>query len=117
MNYVNKAPLYTTLYTIEKIDLQVRALPEDRGGGLCLCPTHPHGGAPSALRRATSGSHNHLEDETMSRKDYVAIAAAIRQNIAEAAQRKALAEALIPALRASNDRFSSSRFLAAAVGE
>ena len=60
---------------------------------------------------------NHLELTTMSRKDYVAIAQAIRQNIAEAAQRKALAEALIPALRASNDRFSSSRFLAAAVGE
>jgi hypothetical protein len=53
----------------------------------------------------------------MSRKDYVAIAQAIRQNIAEAAQRKALAEALIPALRASNDRFNSSRFLAAAIGE
>ncbi len=52
----------------------------------------------------------------MSRKDYVAIAQAIRQNIADAAQRKALAEALLPALRASNDRFSTQKFLTAAVG-
>ncbi len=50
----------------------------------------------------------------MSRKDYVAIAAAIRQNIADAATRKAVAEALIPALRASNERFNAVRFLDAA---
>jgi hypothetical protein len=52
----------------------------------------------------------------MSRKDFIAIAAAIRENIAEAETRRAVANALLPALRASNARFNADKFLAAAVG-
>ena len=52
----------------------------------------------------------------MTRKHFVLIAEAIRQNIADAAQRKALAEALLPALSESNERFSAQKFLDAATG-
>ena len=53
----------------------------------------------------------------MSRKDFVAIAQAIRENILLIEQREALARAIIPALRESNPRFDSRRFITAAVGE
>ena len=53
----------------------------------------------------------------MSRKDFVAIATAIRENITDRAQREAIARALLPALRASNPNFNTHRFLDAAVGE
>ena len=53
----------------------------------------------------------------MSRKDFIAIALAIRENIVSIEQREALARAIIPALRQSNPRFDSERFMAAAVGE
>jgi hypothetical protein len=53
-------------------------------------------------------------ENPMTRKHFQAIAEAIRQNVADAAQRKALAEALLPALRASNDRFNTQKFLDAA---
>ena len=53
----------------------------------------------------------------MSRKDYRALAGAIRQNITSKNARRAIAEALIPALRADNPRFDSARFIDAAVGE
>jgi hypothetical protein len=53
----------------------------------------------------------------MSRKDFIAIAQAIRENIASVEQREALARAIMPALRESNSRFDSGRFMAAAVGE
>ena len=53
----------------------------------------------------------------MSRKDFIAIAQAIRENIASIEQREALARAIMPALRESNSRFDSGRFIAAAVGE
>ena len=103
------------LYTIENLGNFVCGIPEDGGGGMGPCPCAPPGGGwlDEAPRVEVL---NHLEVTTMSRKDYVAIAAAIRQNIAEAAQRKALAEALLPALRASNDRFNTQKFLTAAVG-
>jgi hypothetical protein len=52
----------------------------------------------------------------MSRKDFVAIAQAIRQNISDASTRRAVAQALIPALRASNPNFQTERFITAAVG-
>jgi hypothetical protein len=51
----------------------------------------------------------------MSRKHFIAIAEAIRQNIQDKAQRKAVAEALLSALRASNPNFNTSKFLEAAV--
>ena len=53
----------------------------------------------------------------MSRKDFISIASAIRENIALKEQREALASALIPALRQSNPRFDTTRFMIAAVGE
>ena len=52
----------------------------------------------------------------MSRKHFIAIARAIRENIHDKAQRQAVAGALIPALRASNPNFNASRFQEAAVG-
>ena len=53
----------------------------------------------------------------MSRKDFVAIAQAIRENIASSEQREALVRAIMPALRESNPRFDPERFITAAVGE
>jgi hypothetical protein len=53
----------------------------------------------------------------MSRKHYKAIAEAIRENIHCKERREELARALLPALRESNSRFDSSRFMAAAVGD
>jgi hypothetical protein len=53
----------------------------------------------------------------MSRKDFQAIAQAIRENINDRAQREAIARALLPALLDSNNRFDSARFIDAAVGE
>jgi hypothetical protein len=53
----------------------------------------------------------------MSRKHFVAIARAIRENIPDKAQRQAVASALLPALRASNPNFSTSKFVSAAVGD
>jgi hypothetical protein len=58
-----------------------------------------------------------LEVPTMSRKDFVAIADAIRQNVKDAATRQAVAQALLPALRASNPNFKPDKFIDAAVGE
>ncbi len=52
----------------------------------------------------------------MSRKHFIAIAQAIRENIHDKAQRHAVASALLPALIASNSNFNTSRFLDAAVG-
>jgi hypothetical protein len=53
----------------------------------------------------------------MSRKDFIVIAEAIRQHFNDAATRRAVAEALLPALRASNRNFQTERFIAAAVGQ
>lgn len=52
----------------------------------------------------------------MSRKHFIAIAEAIRNNIQEKAQREAVANALIPALKASNPNFNSTRFMDACLG-
>jgi uncharacterized membrane protein YgcG len=52
----------------------------------------------------------------MSRKHFIAIAQAIRENITDQDQRRAVAQALIPALRASNPNFNSARFMDAVVG-
>ena len=52
-----------------------------------------------------------------SRKLFVALAKAIQESIGSIEQREALARAIIPALRESNPRFDSERFIAAAVGE
>lgn len=52
----------------------------------------------------------------MSRKDFIALAQAIRENFQDATTRRAVAEALMPALRASNPNFKTEKFLAAAVG-
>lgn len=57
-----------------------------------------------------------LQEPTMSRKHFIAIAQAIRENIHDQAQRQAVANALLPALRGSNPNFNTSRFLEAAVG-
>jgi hypothetical protein len=51
----------------------------------------------------------------MTRKHFIAIAAAIRKSIIDRAQREAVAAALIPALRASNSNFNSEKFVNAAV--
>lgn len=53
----------------------------------------------------------------MSRKHFVAIADAIRNNIQRKNQREDIARALLLALRESNPRFDSKRFMLAAVGE
>lgn len=52
----------------------------------------------------------------MSRKDFIALAKAIQENIQQRDQREALARAIMPVLRESNPRFDSNRFIAAAVG-
>ena len=52
----------------------------------------------------------------MTRKYFILIAEAIRKNIDDTAQRRALAEALLPALRASNERFNAQKFIDAATG-
>lgn len=52
-----------------------------------------------------------------SRKDYVLIARAIREQIRNADERRRAAEALCIALRGTNPRFDASRFMAAATGE
>lgn len=52
----------------------------------------------------------------MSKKHFVAIASAIRQNIATAVEREAIARALLPALRESNPNFNARKFLDAAIG-
>lgn len=57
-----------------------------------------------------------LQELTVSRNHFIAIAQAIRENIHDKAQRQAVANALLPALRASNPNFNASRFLEAAVG-
>lgn len=57
-----------------------------------------------------------LQEPTVSRKHFIAIAQAIRENIHDKAKRQAVANALLPALRASNPNFNASRFLEAAVG-
>lgn len=74
-----------------------------------------YGGYARALTLRHKGVVN-LGVRNMSRKDFIAIAAAIRENIAEAETRRAVANALLPALRASNARFNADKFLAAAVG-
>lgn len=51
----------------------------------------------------------------MLRKHYKAIAEAIRENIQSKELREELARAILPALRDSNPRFDSCRFLTAAV--
>lgn len=53
----------------------------------------------------------------MSRKHFIAIAGAIRNNLSDRELRQAVATALIPALMGSNPNFNVSRFLAAAVGD
>ena len=53
----------------------------------------------------------------MSRKHFEAIADAIRHNIQCKNQREDMARALLCALRDSNPRFDSNRFMLAAVGE
>lgn len=52
----------------------------------------------------------------MSRKHFIAIAQAIREHIHDKAQRQAVANALLPALIASNPNFNASRFMEAVVG-
>ncbi len=53
----------------------------------------------------------------MTRKHFVLLAEAIRQNITNRQEREAVAKALMPALRASNPNFNATKFLDAAVGE
>ena len=53
----------------------------------------------------------------MSRKHFIAIAEAIRNNLSDRELRQVVATALIPALMGSNPNFNASRFLDAAVGE
>ena len=53
----------------------------------------------------------------MTRKHFILIAAAIRHNLSDKAQRKAVAAALIPALYASNPNFNAAKFVNAAVGD
>ena len=60
----------------------------------------------------------HVNTEVnMTRKHFVLLADAIRQNIANKQERQTLAKALMPALLASNPNFNAARFMNAAVGE
>jgi hypothetical protein len=52
----------------------------------------------------------------LSKKHFIAIAAAIRLNIHQAVEREAIARALLPALREANPNFNTQRFLDAAIG-
>jgi hypothetical protein len=52
----------------------------------------------------------------MTRKHFQAIAEAIRQNINDAVTRRAVAQALIPALQQANANFNVQRFIDACVG-
>ena len=49
----------------------------------------------------------------MTRKHFVLIAKALRENIIDEEQRGMLANAILPALRASNANFDSYRFMSA----
>lgn len=51
----------------------------------------------------------------MSRKHFIALAEAIRSNIASRQEREAVARALLPALRESNPNFNTGKFLEAAL--
>ena len=53
----------------------------------------------------------------MTRKHFNAIAEAIRISIPSRTEREAIAKALVPALRSANPKFSTDRFISAAVGE
>jgi hypothetical protein len=53
----------------------------------------------------------------MSRKHFILIAQAIRNNIPDREMRQIFARSLITGLVACNPNFSASRFLEAAVGE
>lgn len=82
-------------------------------------PPWGRGSCTGGYARALSLRHKwvvNLGVRNMSRKDFIAIAAAIRESLAEAETRRAVANALLPALRASNARFNADKFLAAAVG-
>jgi hypothetical protein len=68
------------------------------------------------LRHGTSYPAVNIGVSILSKRDFIAIAEAIRQNISDAATRRAVAQALIPALRASNPNFQTERFITAAVG-
>ena len=52
----------------------------------------------------------------MTRKHFIAIAAAIRTSITSRTERVAIARALVPALGTSNERFNAQKFLEAAIG-
>ena len=52
----------------------------------------------------------------MTRKHFIAIAAAIRTSITSRTEREAIARALVPALRAANPNFNTELFIDACVG-
>ncbi|MGC2458488.1 MAG: hypothetical protein WA435_10895 [Gallionellaceae bacterium] len=52
----------------------------------------------------------------MTRKHFIAIAEAIRTRISSKAEREAVARALVPALRATNPKFDTERFIDACMG-
>ncbi len=53
----------------------------------------------------------------MTKKHFVLLADAIRENIVDRNQRESVAAALIPALRAANPNFNATKFLEACIGE
>jgi len=78
---------------------------------------HALGPPPGGGQGTLSTRLTYWRNQAMTRKNFVAIAQAIRNNIANREQRQALAVAILPALSASNPRFDSRRFMSAAVGE
>ena len=86
---------------------------------------HPPVGPPPIIRANVIAhliKHHAIDTQltyggfTMTRKHFQCIAQAIRQNIPDAVTRQAVAEALLPALRESNERFNAEKFMDAAVG-
>jgi hypothetical protein len=52
----------------------------------------------------------------MSRKHFIALAQAIRENITDKAERESFARALLATLREANPNFNTGKFLEAAIG-
>ena len=75
------------------------------------CPVPPHADRSHVVHQLHKGF------VMPSRKLFVALAKAIQESIGSVEQREALARSIIPALRQSNPRFDSERFMAAVVRE
>ena len=78
-----------------------------------MCPV---GGVGLSVFTANHKCALNLWRPHMTRKHFIAIAEAIRNSITSAAEREAVARALVPALRAANPKFNTERFMDAVQG-